>query len=176
MDGGVKKQVLDAYLAKRPELKRFLVARFRDESFAEDILQDIYLKLERADLQNPVDNLGAFLYRTANNLALDRKRQAQNQHARDQNWTDTHTHSVQDTVVQDEPDMEAALDARRRLKRAMALVAQLPPQCRRVFIAHKIDGLSYRDVADTMKISKKTVEKHMSKALKYLVLHLKDQD
>jgi len=176
VDSGVKKQVLDAYLAKRSELKRFLVARFRDETFAEDILQDMYLKIERSDLQNPVDSAGAFLYRAANNLALDRKRQAQSQQTRDQNWTDAHTHSVQDTVVQDEPDMESALDARRRLKRAMELVAQLPPQCRRVFIAHKIDGLSYREVAASLDISKKTVEKHMSKALKYLILHLKDQD
>lgn len=176
MDDSVKSALLEAYLAKRPELKRFLVARFRDETAAEDILQDMYLKLDRTTFKAPIDNMGAFLYRTANNLALDHRRQRERSNARDKDWTDSQSHQIGGSTIADTPDSDAALDAKRKLTAVMKALDDLPPQCRRVFTAHKFEQLSYREVAEKLGISKKTVEKHMSKALKYLVNHLKDMD
>ncbi len=70
--------------------------------------------------------------------------------------------------VVDGPDPDAAIDARRALKRVMKAVGGLPPQCRRVFLMHKIDGLSYAEVAEKLGISRSAVEKHMIAALKRL--------
>ena len=136
----------------------------------------MYLKLERADLKAPIANVPAFLYRTANNLALDHRKQAMRRVARDKNWSDASTDKLGGYTVDKTPNAEAGLDARRKLAAVVKALDDLPPQCRRVFIAHKFEQLSYAEVAEKMGVSKKTIEKHMSKALKYLVLHLKDMD
>lgn len=176
VDNAAKSAVLEAYIARRPELKRFLVGRFRDDTVAEDILQEMYLKLERATVRAPIENVGAFLYRTANNLALDHRKAAMRRKARDQDWSDTSSHKLGAEMVADAPDADTALDAKRKLMAIVKALDDLPPQCRRVFIAHKFEGLSYREVAEKMGVTKKTIEKHMSKALKFLVQHLKDMD
>ncbi|UTW54607.1 sigma-70 family RNA polymerase sigma factor [Kordiimonas sp. SCSIO 12610] len=167
-----KTVVLHALTEKREALRRFLVARFRDEDGAEDILQDVYLKLERTEFKAPIENVGAFLYRTVHNMALDRRKKTVRQQSRDHDWFET-----QSLTSSNKPEeCEAALDAKEKLEHVKMLVDELPPQCRRVFIAHKFEGLSYREVAEQVGISKKTVEKHMSKALKHLIYHFKDMD
>lgn len=58
--------------------------------------------------------------------------------------------------------------------RVEQLVEQLPPQCRRVFILNRFEGLKYREVADELGMSIKTVETHMSKALAVMREGLRD--
>jgi RNA polymerase sigma-70 factor (ECF subfamily) len=53
-------------------------------------------------------------------------------------------------------------------------VNKLPAECRKVFELSRIEGLKYREIADTLHISVKTVEAQMSKALKSLRLELSD--
>lgn len=171
-----KSAVIEAYIEKREALKRFLVARFRDETVAEDILQEMFLKLERTSFDKPVENAGAFLYRVANNLALDFRKQAIRQQTRDKNWGEATSHQVSGEPVDDTVDVTAAIDAKKKMQRLVDGLDELPPQCRRVFVAHKFEGLSHSEVATRLDISRSTVEKHMSKALKFLVLHLKDMD
>lgn len=171
-----KTTLIEAYLEKREALKRFLVARFRDETIAEDILQEMYLKLERSSYQTPVENVGAFLYRVANNLALDFRKQAIRQQNRDKRWGETTSHQISGEPVDETVDVTASIDAKKKILRIREGLDQLPPQCRKVFEAHKFEGLSHSEVAARFDISRSTVEKHMSKALKFLVKHLKDMD
>jgi RNA polymerase sigma factor (sigma-70 family) len=48
------------------------------------------------------------------------------------------------------------------------LIGELPPQCRRIFLLHKVQHLSYAEIAERLAISPRTVEKQISKALKIL--------
>lgn len=171
-----KSALIEAYMEKRGELRRFLVARFRDDTLADDILQEIFLKLERTNFDKPVENMGAFLYRVANNLALDHRKMNIRQQTREKNWGEATSHQVSGEPVDESVDVAASIDARKKVRRIMSLLEELPPQCRRVFTAHKFEGLSHSQVAERLEISRSTVEKHMSKALKYLILHLSDKD
>lgn len=171
-----KSALIEAYVEKRDALKRFLIARFRDENIAEDILQEMYLKLERTNFEKPVENASAFLYRVANNLALDFRKQAMRQQTRDTNWGEATSHQISGEPVDETVDVTAAIDAKKKVQRLVEGLEELPPQCRKVFVAHKFDGLSHSEVAAKLEISRSTVEKHMSKALKFLVKHLKDMD
>lgn len=169
MDDQIKSNLMEAYLAQQASLRRFLVARLANEQTAEDILQEMYLKLERSSFSTPVENLSAFLYRVANNLVLDYRKAAARRRVREQNWSDSQVSMAGTEPVQDEPNTDEAMDARRKLAQINAALEELPPQCRAVFKTCKFEGLTYREAAEKHDISIKTVEKHVSKALKYIM-------
>jgi len=173
MSEPIKAPLIEAYLKQRPALKRFLVARFRDSVIAEDILQEVYLKLERARISAPIENHAAFLFRVANNLALDYRKKSIRVAIRDREWSDVSRHSFGGEPVQDLPDPEDALDYKKKLACVQATLETMSPQCRRVFMMHKLQGLSHADVSEQLGITRSTVEKHMGKALKTLAVSLK---
>jgi len=67
------------------------------------------------------------------------------------------------------PAADAAYEAKQRLERVVAALDELSPQCRRVFVMHKFEGLSHPEIAARIGISRSTVEKHMGTALKHLI-------
>lgn len=172
MSKPIKSILIEAYLEKRPALKRFLLARFRDDTIAEDILQEVYLKLDRSTFQKPVANTGAFLFKVANNLALDYRKKRQREVIRDHDWGEATRQNVGGEPVLDVPNAEEVLESRQKLACIRETLDGLPPQCRRVFILHKLEGLSHREVAEKLGVSCGTIEKHMSKALKKMALAL----
>ena len=63
---------------------------------------------------------------------------------------------------------EALLDARDELRWLEQVVAQFPPQCRRAFILRRVHEKSFAEIAEEMKLSVSTVEKHVAKAVTLL--------
>jgi RNA polymerase sigma-70 factor (ECF subfamily) len=158
-------------LEKRASLVRFFTLRTSSPAEAEDIVQDIYLKIARVE-STSVESAAAFLYRLGMNAMLDRVRARRRRTARDGAYYDAHVGgSPGDEPEADAPDPEAVIEARRRLKALLASVKELPDQCRKVFVMHKIDGLSYAEVAAALGISRSAVEKHMMAALRKLAKH-----
>ena len=157
------------YLRKRTDLVRFFALRTGSSPEAEDIVQEIYLKLALA--KDEPENAAAYLYRLGTNVMLDRVRSRRRAMSRDDAYYQTIHVGARGANTTDTPDPDAAIDARRRYAQVMAAVEKLPRQCRRVFFMHKIDGLSYAEVADRLAISRSAVEKHMIAALKRLADH-----
>ncbi|MCK0070739.1 RNA polymerase sigma factor [Kordiimonas laminariae] len=174
MGSNSQKLLIALYLEKRSNLLRFLIAQFRDEVIAEDIVQEVYLKLQKMTGNQTLSNPEAYLIRITNNVALDYRRQLARRKARDHAWSEVSVQSVGGEPVYDAPDAENIVDSKKRTDELLALINLLPPKSREAFIAHKIDGLTYSEVAAKMNISKSAVEKHMSRALKFIALHIKD--
>ncbi len=166
----IKAQLLNTFLEKRTEVRLFLISRFRDVDLAEDVLQEVYFKIDRISSKQNIINQNAYLYRTAYNLAMDMRKQAQRRATRDHNWQETR--ALQSSSYDKQPDEK--LDQQRKILKIAEELKRLPPQCRNVFQAHKFEGLSHREVAAKFNISRSTVEKHISKAFKHLLLNLKD--
>lgn len=164
-----KDDLLGAYLAMRADLVRFLKARLGDSAAAEDVYQDLYLRLQSAALPDAVGEPRAFLYKMAYNLANDRGRAARRRGAREQAWQDAAIHKLADAMpVADIPAAEDAIDARRRLARVMAWIDELPPRCREVFTLHRLKGVPHQEIASRLGITTKAVEKHMATAFRIL--------
>jgi RNA polymerase sigma-70 factor (ECF subfamily) len=161
--------LLSAYFAQRDAVGRFLTARLGNRDEAEDILQDLYVRLAQAappaDVQNPV----AYVFRSALNLARDRRRERQRTNARDVAWVDTQTVRAGSTAVADLPSAEAAYGAKQRIAAVRAALDELSPPCRSVFLLHKFEGLTHEEVARRAGISRSTVEKHVRTALRHLI-------
>lgn len=161
--------LLAVYLEKRANLVRFFAARLGSMETAEDLAQDLYLKLSTMapveDVQNPM----ALLYRMGANLMLDRLRQGRRAAARDDAWLKTERVTLGGEDVVDQPPADEALAARQRLTQLIAAVEQLPARMREAFRLHKLQGLSHAETARAMGVSVSAVEKHVSGALKALL-------
>lgn len=150
----------------RAELLAFLVARCGQASEAEDILQDMWLKLADA-ATGPVQNPRSYLFRVANNLVLDRLRSRQRAMRRDLAWIGhgaTAPEARADTApLADETLLRAEEEA--VLRRA---IADLPPGAGRALLLHRIEGYGQAEVAAIMGISRSGVEKHLATAMRHL--------
>lgn len=162
------------YAQYRPELLRFLVARTGDPGEAEEVLQELWLRVQ-AGGAGPVANGRAYLYRAAQNLVLDRIRERRRRSKRDHDWSEAAYGAF---AGADTPDLRTAADdameERERSAQLAAAIAQLPPAAGRAFRLHKLDGLSHAEVARQLGISRSGVEKHMATALAALRRALKD--
>ena len=162
--------LLETYLVQRAALTRFLKARLGDEAEAEDVAQELYLRLSRVAPDAEVENPNAYLYKMAFNLARDHRRERQRAHARDGQWLETrHPPTGGLEPVANERPADIAYEAKQDLARLVAALNDLSPQCRRVFTMHKFEGLSHPEIAQRAGISRSTVEKHMGTALRHLV-------
>jgi RNA polymerase sigma factor (sigma-70 family) len=160
--------LLEAYLQRRADLVRFFAVRLQSASAAEDLVQDIYVRLASVDVDAEVRNPVGYLYRLGSNLMLDRLRGERRTASRDASWRDSHRTILGAEEIVEEPSAEQALAARQRLAAIVAALGDLPPQTQRVFRMHKFDGLSHPDVARALGISRSAVEKHVMAALKHL--------
>jgi RNA polymerase sigma-70 factor (ECF subfamily) len=169
-------QLVSEYLKMRTELVRFLTARLGQAGLAEDVYQEMFIRLRLGQLPSDIGSPRAFLYKMAYNLANDAHRAGQRRALRDSAWVDTSTQKIGADTVTDAPDADAAIDAKRRLNLMLASLTELPAKCREVFTLHRLLGMSHREVAAHLGISTKTVEKHMTTALKQLAVKLGRRD
>ncbi|WP_243625871.1 RNA polymerase sigma factor [Phenylobacterium hankyongense] len=161
--------LLQAFFERRDSLRRFYVARLGSVSEAEDLLQDLYLKVAAAEADQ-VENPAAYVYRLASNAMLDRLRSQRRTAMRERDWRDSHHVVLAGEDVADLPDAEQVVAARDRLARVVRALDELGPQTQKVFRLHKFDGLSHLEVAQRLGISRSAVEKHVMAALKHLLI------
>ena len=169
---GGEDPLVQAYMARRANLIRFFAARTGSQAAAEDLAQELYLKLAARPAGDVADNPTAFLYRAALNLMVDRTRGETRAAARDAQWRGAHGTLMAGEEVAREPAADEVAASRQRLRQLIEAVAALPPQMQRAFSLHKLDGLSHAQTAQAMGISVKSVEKHISAALKALTARL----
>ena len=145
------------YREQAPRLLRRLTRETGCPDTALDIAQEAFAKLLQIGPARifRIDRPDAFLRRLAINLVHDRGR-ARAVAARGAALL------AQDSEVLDQV---AVLESRDRLRRLEKAMAGLKPKTRRIFLAHRLDGLSYAEIATETGLSIKGVEKQMSKAI-----------
>lgn len=166
--------LIEAYLDRRADLVRFFTLRLRSESAAEDLVQEIYVRLARVADDAPIENPAAYLYRLGGNLMLEQMRGQRRSAARDAAWGDAQAMTLGPDPVADEVAADQAVAARQRLAAVVQAVRELPPRTQDVFRLHKLEGLSHSETAARLGISRSAVEKHMIAVLKHLATRLAD--
>ena len=162
-----KDALLAAYLDHRSALVRSFTVRTGSPQRAEDIVQDIYLRLQgltdeaAGDIRNPI----AFLYGIGGNLMVDEARQTRRSATRDQAWSDVSGLVVDGISVADLPSPEDTAWARLKLVQVAKALEDMPPKARMAFRLHRIDGLTHTQTAARMGVSQSSVEKYLSTVL-----------
>jgi RNA polymerase sigma-70 factor (ECF subfamily) len=143
----------------QPVLSRIraaLMRRGRSRQDADDLVQEAWVRLASYEQRSSVIEPEAFLMRTALNLSIDDHRMARN-HGEQVLLEDVE-------IVDATPTAETILLARERIVRLSESLAGLDVKTRRIFLAHRVDGLSYEQIAKDLRISISAVEKHIARA------------
>jgi RNA polymerase sigma-70 factor (ECF subfamily) len=150
-----------AFLDNRTALFRYLCARKVPADEAEDILQDLFVKLEGLK-PGPIAEPPAYLHRMAENLLYDRRRTAGWRTRREEAWMAAQLGGMREADGQ--PSAERTLIAREELELVSAALAGLPEKSLRIFSLYRLDGLRQREIASQLGISVSSVEKHLRRA------------
>lgn len=160
----------------RAELLRFLTARCGGQDDAEDVLQEIWIKVS-GQTTGPIANGRAYLFRMANNLVLDRARGRRRSMQRERAWLQAESGGdVQ--LPEDRADpSDRADEVIAREQEAQVLrhaIADLPEGAQRALRLYRFDEMGQKEIADIMGISRSGVEKHLALAMKKLRQSLAD--
>jgi RNA polymerase sigma factor (sigma-70 family) len=137
-------------------VKAALIRRGRTVHDADDLVQEAWVRLACYERAQTVIKPEAFLMRAALNLSIDTHRMRLN-----------HGDEVllEEVVLIDAtPTAEAVVLARERVARLSVFLGRLNEKTRDIFLAHRIDGMTYQQIAQRHQLSISTVEKHIAKA------------
>jgi RNA polymerase sigma factor (sigma-70 family) len=154
-------------------LRNFIRRRVADEADAEDILQEVFYELiEAYRLTKPIEQVGAWLYRVARNRIIDRFRKKKPEPfsaAGDPDDEGGDSLSIEELLPSLDEGPEAAYARGILFEELDAALDELPEEQREVFVAHEIQGISFKEIsAETgVGISALLSRKH------YAVLHLR---
>ena len=143
-----------------PMLRAWLEARFPSLSETDDLVQESYARLIRAQETGRVKNAKTYLFATALHAALDlvrRKKVVSFEYVRELDRLG---------LVEDRPNASEAAIRNEELAILREAVTALPTRCRQVFTLRKLYGLSHREIAAQLNLSEKTIEEHVNRAMR----------
>jgi RNA polymerase sigma-70 factor (ECF subfamily) len=129
----------------------------------EDVIQEMYARILSLPSPESIQFPRQYAIMTAKAIIIDHVR-----HSRVVSITSTGSLEVLDVPV-DEPNTEERLEFREEIVAVADALAQLPKACRETLILRRMEGLSQREAAQRLKISEKTVEKHMANGVRLLI-------
>jgi RNA polymerase sigma factor (sigma-70 family) len=168
------KHIAEVIARERKRLGSFIRRRVPDPGDAEDILQDVFSELiESVRMVRPIEQVGAWLFQVARNRIIDRFRRRSAEPV--QVAADVDSEDAVALLAELLPSPQAGPDAQyaRRLlvEELDAALEELPPEQRDVFVAHELEGKSFRELAAQTGLNINTL---LSRK-RYAVRHLRDR-
>jgi RNA polymerase sigma factor (sigma-70 family) len=159
---------------ERSRLRNFIRRRVPNPADAEDILQDVFYKLVEANrLLMPIDHVTGWLFRVARNRITDLFRKK-----REESFSDTSVEDedgellrIEDLLPSPDAGPEALYVRSVLLDELELAIDELPDEQRDVFVAHELDGRSFKELSAESGVNLNTL---LSRK-RYAVLHLRDR-
>jgi RNA polymerase sigma-70 factor (ECF subfamily) len=132
----------------------------KKEAAAEDVVQEVFIKLwDKRDTLDGVNNIKSYLFQATKNSSLNwlKSKKNQNESINDVNFTHGSSNNIEEQIEFEE--------TQNKITQALSL---LPTKCKAVFLLSRNEDKTYKEIAEGLNISVKTVENHMGKALKIL--------
>lgn len=171
-------------LATQDELYRWLYGRFRrpllayfrrrigNRSEAEDLTQEVFVRLLAHASPDAIDNVDAFIFKIASNLLHDRNRRALRQTRNEEPLLDRHLIAELASQYVEDRTPERVLLGREALRAALDALDELGELTRNIFILSRLEKMKQRDIAVLYGIATSTVEKHVMRAMICLIARL----
>ncbi|WP_246793607.1 RNA polymerase sigma factor [Burkholderia perseverans] len=164
------REIADAVARERPRLRNFIRRRVLDQDEAEDILQDVFEEMVEAyRLPESIEQIGAWLFRVARNRIIDRFRKKKEAPLPEPAGDDDEAYRLDLALPASTDGPEAAYERAALLDTLRAALDELPAGQREVFIAHELDGRSFKELAAATGTSVNTLLARK----RYAVLHLR---
>lgn len=140
-------------------LAGFLRRRLPSEEDAQDVAQESMLRMLRYSHSEPPQAWKPLLYRVATNAACDHARRRASHHSTD------HVELDPDELMADTPTPERQLMEEQEQVVIETAILQLSPKCRQAFLLHRMEGMSYAQIAAHVGLSESSVQKYISRAV-----------
>jgi|SRR5664280_2732769 RNA polymerase sigma factor (sigma-70 family) len=168
------RRISDAVGQEQSRLRNFIRRRVPDPRDAEDILQDVFYELVEANrLLMPIEHVSAWLFRVARNRITDlfRKKKPEPFSNSERLDEDGEVLFLEDLLPSPDAGPEAIYARSLLLEELELALDELPEEQREVFVAHEIDGLSFKQIAAETGVGVNTL---LSRK-RYAVLHLRQR-
>ena len=168
------RRISDVVQRESSRLRSFIRRRVPDPGDVEDVLQDVFSELVEANrLLMPVEHVTGWLFRVARNRIIDLFRKKKPERFSDAAVADEDGELLRLEELLPSPDAgPEALYARGVLLDELAVaVGELPPEQREVFVAHELEGRSFKEIAAATGVNMNTL---LSRK-RYAVLHLRER-
>jgi len=158
-EGRCRTALHDLFARHRRVLYYYFLHRTGQRSDAEDLVQDVFVRLSRMEGLEEIRNAEAFLFETASNLVKDWARRRR-----------THGVTVEPIdayceLWDREPGAERVIQARAELNAVVQALDGLGEKTRHIFILRRLEHVKCQEIAALYGISVKAVERHIAKAL-----------
>ena len=164
------KRIAETVTRERGRLGNFICRRVPDASEAEDILQDVFYEfVEAYRLPEPIEQVGAWLFRVARNRIIDRFRKKREEQLPELSGEDEQGNWLDEVLPSADAGPEALYARGVLLEELTAALDELPREQRAVFIAHELDGRSFKELAAESGLTVNTLLARK----RYAVLHLR---
>jgi RNA polymerase sigma-70 factor (ECF subfamily) len=152
--------LLRLFTQRRMALERYIRRLLRNSDDAADVSQEAFLRVYAAELGHATPVSEALLFTVARNLALSelRKRTAR--------ATDAYEDMAALAVEAPAANPEGIVSDRQIIQAVERAMSRMSPRCLEVFRLRKIEGLAHSEIAAQLEISSKTVERHITHALR----------
>jgi len=157
-----RKPIADQAGPLRQSLARYFRNRVPDPSEVDDLVQEVFARIVARDSEEPIEHLGGFVFGIAAHVLADRARR------RFARKAEAHVEFDPDRHADEEVDPHRVLAGKEELRGAIEALLALPLRTRRIFVLHRLEGRTSRQVAEQLGISVSAVEKHMVRAMKHL--------
>jgi RNA polymerase sigma factor (sigma-70 family) len=167
-------RILEAVEREQSRLRNFIRRRVPDPRDAEDILQDVFCKLVEANrLLMPIEHVTGWLFRVARNRVTDlfRKKMAESFSDAAAAGEDDELPRLEDLLPSPDAGPEALFARSVLLDELELAVDELPEEQREVFVAHELEGRSFKEMAAASGVSVNTL---LSRK-RYAVLRLRER-
>ncbi len=148
------------FLLFYPSLVHFAASILKSKESAEEIVSDVFIKIwQKRQHLDKVENLSFYLFTAVKNRCINQFNDFKNRAEIDISDVATEFKSLYH-------DPEQTLISAENIKQIREAIQELPPRCRLIFKLVKEEGLKYKEVAELLQLSVKTVENQMSLAFK----------
>jgi RNA polymerase sigma-70 factor (family 1) len=146
----------------------FVLKKTKSETIAEEIVQEVFLKLwVKKETATDIEDVASFLYTMAINKTYDYFKKV----AGDSRKLENFWHQIQQAAPSS--PVEETIDFRESLEIVNQAIEQLPPQRKKIYLLNRMEGLSYEEIAQQLNISKSTVSNQLVEATKFIREYVK---
>ena len=161
--------IFKAFMQNESSLKRFLRRFLYKQEDIDEISQETFLRAYKATLGREIDSPKAYIFQVARSLAyseLSRKTRKLTDYLEDALEQDAGTTDLLEDEVAAQQKVQFFFDA----------IADLPPQCRRVFLMRKVQGMPHKAISKSLGIGASAVEKHIALGTERCKRYIENRD